>query len=122
MPKKFKEVKNIDKISGVYIPFWAYDITADGSITFDCSDVSTWSDSHYRYTKTSRYETTVQGHFDYDRVLADGSSRFRDDLMDSIEPFNFNELQEYNHAFLSGFLAEKYEKYIIVILLLVRII
>lgn len=109
MPKKFKEVKNIDKISGVYIPFWAYDITADGSITFDCSDVSTWSDSHYRYTKTSRYETTVQGHFDYDRVLADGSSRFRDDLMDSIEPFNFNELQEYNHAFLSGFLAEKYD-------------
>lgn len=109
MPKKFKEVKNIEKISGVYIPFWAYDITADGSITFDCSDVSTWSDSHYRYTKTSRYETTVQGHFDYDRVLADGSSRFRDDLMDSIEPFNFNELQEYNHAFLSGFLAEKYD-------------
>lgn len=109
MPKKFKELKNIEKISGVYIPFWAYDITGDGSITFDCSDVSTWSDSEYRYEKTSNYETTVEGHFDYDKVLADGSSRFRDDLMDSIEPFNFKELKEYNHAYLSGFLAEKYD-------------
>lgn len=109
MPKKFKELKNIEKISGVYIPFWAYDITCDGSITFDCSDVSTWSDSEYRYEKTSNYETTVEGHFDYDKVLTDGSSRFRDDLMDSIEPFNFKELKEYNHAYLSGFLAEKYD-------------
>lgn len=109
MPKKFKELKNIEKISGVYIPFWAYDITGDGSITFDCSDVSTWSDSEYRYEKTSNYETTVEGHFDYDKVLADGSSRFRDDLMDSIEPFNFKELKEYNHTYLSGFLAEKYD-------------
>ena len=108
MPKKFKDLKNIEKISGVYIPFWAYDITGDGSITFDCSDVSTWSDSNYRYTKTSKYETIVDGHYDYDKVLADGSSRFSDDLMDSIEPFNFNELKEYNHAYLSGFLAEKY--------------
>lgn len=109
MPKKFKEVKNIEKICGVYIPFWAYDITGDGSITFSCNDVSTWSDSHYRYTKTSNYETIVEGHFDYDKVLVDASSRFRDDLMDSIEPFNFKELQEYNHAYLSGFLAEKYD-------------
>ena len=29
--------------------------------------------------------------------------------MDSIEPFSLDELTEYNHAYLSGFLAEKYD-------------
>lgn len=109
MPKAFKQVSNIEKISGVYIPFWAYDITCDGQIIYSCTDISSWSDSHYRYTKTSKYEATIEGHFDYEKVLADGSSRFSDELMDSIEPFDFSELKEYNHAYLSGFLAEKYD-------------
>ena len=109
MPRKFKEVTNIEKISGVYIPFWAYDIATDGDIIFSCTDVITWSDSKYHYTKTDRYETTVKSHFDYEKVLADASSRFKDELMDSIEPFVFTDLVDYNHAYLSGFLAEKYD-------------
>src|SRR5699024_2464529 len=42
-------------------------------------------------------------------VLADGSSRFPDALMDSLEPFQYKDLIPYNHAFLSGFLAEKFD-------------
>lgn len=109
MPKAFKEVSNIEKISGVYIPFWAYDITVDGNVSFNCTDTSHWSDSKYAYTKVSRYAATVNGHLDYNKVLADASSRFNDELMDSIEPFDFKELVDYNHAYLSGFLAEKYD-------------
>ena len=45
----------------------------------------------------------------YDKVLADGSSRFPDALMDSLEPFQYKDLIPYNHAFLSGFLAEKFD-------------
>ena len=29
--------------------------------------------------------------------------------MNTIEPFDYKELQVYNHAYLSGFLAEKYD-------------
>lgn len=108
-PKCFKDEKNIQKITGVYIPFWAYDLTCNGDIEFLSTDVSTWSDSRYRYTKTSRYSVKKSGHFDFDKVLSDASSRFPNDLMDSIEPFNYSDLVDYNHAYLSGFLAEKYD-------------
>ena len=30
--------------------------------------------------------------------------------MNTIEPFNYNELVPYNHAYLSGFYAEKYDQ------------
>ena len=108
-PKEFKDVNNIKKISGVYIPFWAYDIKSKGDITFHCEDVRTWSDSNYNYTETTSYSTTVDCDMNFNKVLADGSSRFPDDLMDSLEPFNYDHLVDYNHAYLSGFLAEKYD-------------
>ena len=109
MPKAFKDIKNIEKIVGVYIPFWTYDLSADGDIIFLSKDVRHWSDFHYNYTETSRYNVTMEGHLEYKRVLVDASSRFDNDLMDSLEPFDYKHLEPYNHAFLSGFFAEKYD-------------
>ena len=45
----------------------------------------------------------------FDRIPVDGSTHFEDDLMNTIEPFNYDEMVDYNHAYLSGFLAEKYD-------------
>lgn len=109
MPKCFKDLKNIEKITGVYIPFWAYDLKAEGEVEFLATDIHTWRDSKYSYTKTDRYSIRKSGHFDFDKVLADASSRFSDELMDSLEPFDYSGLVTYNHAYLSGFLAEKYD-------------
>lgn len=108
-PKKFRDVKNIEKISGIYIPFWAYDLLAKGGMRFLATDTRMWSDSDYDYTETTSYNVDVSGTLEYEKVLVDASSRFDDDLMDSLEPFNLSELVEYNNAYLSGFLAEKYD-------------
>lgn len=109
MPKLFNKPENIEKITGVYIPFWTYDLKVSGEIDFDATDVKTWSDYDYRYTKTDKYISKRDSSMEFNRILVDGSSRFDDDLMDSIEPFDFNDLVEYNHAYMSGFLAEKYD-------------
>lgn len=109
MPKLFNDEKNIKKLTGVYIPFWMYDLNVSGKISFTAKDVKRWSDYDYRYVKTDTYLVKKDGYMDYKGVLVDGSSRFDDDLMDSLEPFDFKDLVEYNHAYLSGFLAEKYD-------------
>lgn len=109
MPKFFNDSKNIEKISGVYIPFWAYDLKVSGNIDFNATDTTTWSDYNYRYVKTDTYLSKRNSTMNFEKILVDGSSRFDDDLMDSLEPFNLSDLVEYNHAYLSGFLAEKYD-------------
>lgn len=109
MPKLFNDPKNIEKITGVYIPFWTYDYNFSGDIKFRCSDSRTWSDFNYRYTETRIYSVVKNANMNFERVPVDGSSRFKDELMDSIEPFDFDDLLDYNHAYLSGFLAEKYD-------------
>ena len=109
MPKLFNKKENIEKLTGVYIPFWTYDLKVDGKLSFNGIDITTWSDYNYEYTKKDTYLSVRDTHMDFSKVLVDASSHFDDDLMDSIEPFNYKDLEDYNHAYLSGFLAEKYD-------------
>ena len=109
LPKDFTEEKNIEKITGVYIPFWLYDIKVDGAITATGTKVTSWSSGDTHYTKTDYYEFTRDGSMDFNMVPVDGSTKFDNDIMNTIEPFDFSELIDYNHAYLSGFLAEKYD-------------
>lgn len=109
MPKSFRDEENINKITGIYIPFWAYDLEANGEVEFEASDTKRWKDSRFKYKKVDRYSIRKSGHFDFMKVLSDASTRFPDDLMDSLEPFDYNELTSYNHSYLAGFLADKYD-------------
>lgn len=109
VPKSFINENNIEKIRGIYIPFWLYDISFDGEIKASGRRVTTWTVGRTHYTKTDTYEMIRAGSMKYDKVPVDGSTRFDNDMMNSIEPFNYKELKEYNHAYLSGFLAEKYD-------------
>ena len=61
------------------------------------------------YTETSTYEVLRTASMDFSKVPVDGSTRFANDIMNTIEPFDYAALKEYNHAYLSGFFAEKYD-------------
>ena len=45
----------------------------------------------------------------FEKVPVDGSTKFQDDIMDSIEPYDYSEMKDFNASYLSGFLAEKYD-------------
>ena len=109
VPKTFNNRKNIEKIRGVYIPFWVYDMDFNGSIDANAVNVTHWTIGRTHYTKTDKYKVFRKGNMKFDKVPVDGSTRFENNLMNSIEPFDYNELVPYNHAYLSGFLAEKYD-------------
>ncbi len=108
-PKAFVSEKNIEKITGVYIPFWLYDVDVSGTVNAKATKVSSWSVGDTRYTKTDYYKVIRSGNMVFNRVPVDGSTRFNNDMMNSIEPFDYGKLIDYNHAYLSGFLAEKYD-------------
>ena len=42
-------------------------------------------------------------------IPVDGSSKMPDDLMESIEPFDFGEAVDFQTAYLAGYLADKYD-------------
>lgn len=109
MPKFFNDPKNIEKITGIYIPFWLFDVNVKGNAEFNGTRIQSWTRGNYRYTKTDTYKLLRSADLTFYKIPADGSSRFNDELMQSLEPFDYEKLEKYNHAYLSGFLAEKYD-------------
>jgi len=109
LPKIFKDQNHIDEIKGVYVPFWLFDTDADASIRYRATNVRTWSDSDYNYTETSHYMVQRGGSIGFNQVPVDGSSKMADDLMESIEPFDFSEAVPFQTAYLAGYMADKYD-------------
>lgn len=108
-PKSFTSERNIEKITGVYIPFWLYQVDVNGTVEANATRVKSWSRGDTHYTQTDYYNVVRTGTMTYNRVPVDGSTRFNNDMMNTIEPFDYSKLIDYNHAYLSGFLAEKYD-------------
>ncbi len=109
LPRKFITDQKIEKIQGMYVPFWLYDCHADGSMGFDATRVRTWADQRYIYTETSYYYVNCEGDMSFSRVPVDGSVRMGDALMDSLEPFDFSDLQEFAYGYLGGFVADRFD-------------
>ena len=110
MPKGFNSEKNIEKIRGIYIPFWLFDINNSGDIEMSATTSESWRIGDTHYTKTNYYKVIRGGSMEYIKIPIDGSTRFDNAIMNTIEPFDYNELTKYNHAYLSGFYAEKYDQ------------
>lgn len=109
LPKVFKDSNHIDEIKGVYVPFWLFDADADADIRYKATRIRRWSDSRYEYTETSFYSVERGGEISYNCVPVDGSAKLADDLMESIEPFDFSEAVSFQTAYLSGYLADRYD-------------
>lgn len=109
LPKVFKEENHIEEVKGVYVPFWLFDADANASIRYKATKERSWSDSNYDYTETKYYSVIRGGDIGFDTVPVDGSSKMADDLMESIEPFEFSEAVDFQTAYLAGYLADKYD-------------
>jgi len=109
LPKVFKDQNHIDEIKGVYVPVWLYDADVDANIRYKATVVRVWSDSRYDYTETNFFSVRRAGNVGFERVPVDGSTKINNDLMESIEPFDFSEAVDFNTAYLSGYLADRYD-------------
>ena len=109
LPKVFKNENHIDEIKGIYVPFWLFDADAQVDLRYKATTVRTWSDNDYNYTETSFFAVHRGGTIGFERVPVDGSSKMADDLMESIEPYNFKDAVDFQTAYLAGYLADKYD-------------
>ena len=109
VPKRFKSDKHIEEIKGVYVPFWLFDGDADADMSFGAEKIKSWTEGKYEYTETEYYNVTRSGNVTFKNIPVDGSEKLADDLMESIEPFHFNEAVDFETAYLAGYLADKYD-------------
>lgn len=109
MPNGFDDLKNIQDMEGLYVPFWLYNCENSSILGTICQNSTVWYDSKYVNTKTDYYKVDVSGILRFDNIPNDAASRFDDKIMHAIEPFEYTEFKEFNMSYLSGYISEKYD-------------
>lgn len=109
LPKIFKDQNRIKEVKGLYVPVWLFDTDADAHVRYRATKTRFWSDSQYNYTETSYFSVTRAGSIAFENVPVDGSTKMDNTLMESIEPYNMADAVDFRTAYLSGYLADKYD-------------
>lgn len=110
LPPLFKEENRIQEVTGVYVPFWLYDGDASAEIRCRATRVNCWRGGDYEYTETRHYLVSRSGDIGFSQVPVDGSQKMADELMESIEPFFYEDAVDFQTAYLAGYLADKYDE------------
>lgn len=109
LPSKFSAHNHIQEIKGVYVPFWLFDSSADARAAYNATRSHTHTEGDYRVTTIEHYDVQRAVTATFEQVPADGSSKMPNDYMDSIEPFDYSELQPFTMACMPGYLADKFD-------------
>lgn len=109
LPDSFVDGNHIEEIQGVYVPFWMFDAVAEGDMRFHATTSTKKKTGDTETTTTKHYDVHRKGNMAFEKVPVDASSRMPDAHMDSIEPFNYEELKPFSTAYMPGFLADKYD-------------
>lgn len=107
-PRGFMTADRVKGITGIYVPFWLYDLGNKIEVNAQCTRVHSYSRGDYIYTETSYYDVYRKLNIDYLKIPVDASEKMDDKLMDKLEPYNYNGLKDFNTPYLAGYIAEKY--------------
>ena len=99
----------MEKIQCVYVPFWLFDGNAEGAIEFHAENVEVAKRGNEEITTTKHYRVVRGGSLSFEKIPVDASTKMPDDYMDTLEPYDYNELKDFSTAYLPGFLADKYD-------------
>lgn len=109
LPKSFSDSNHLEEIKGVYVPFWLYSGSVEARGAYKAQQDETFEQGEYKITKSKHYEVDREGTISFSRIPVDASSKMPDDLMDSIEPFDYKAITDFSLAYMPGYLANKYD-------------
>lgn len=97
------EIKNfeVEKLRGIYIPFWLMDFYYEDS---QC----------YKYSKKSGKSTVtryayIKGECNFKNVTVDASKNLDNDSSQRLEPYDMRQLKYFNPTYLSGFYSDRFD-------------
>ncbi len=109
LPRGFYDESRLEKITGVYVPFWLFQADAEADCTYNATKVSAHRQGSYEVIKTAHYLVRRGGHVGFKQVPVDGSSKMDDTMMESIEPFDSDAARDFTIAYLSGYQAQRHD-------------
>lgn len=87
-----------------------FDLDTAGRFSYEATKTRVWEDDDYNYTATRFYHVARAGKINFRKIPVDGSKAIDDIMMEAIEPYEYQDLTEFNMSYLSGYMADKYDQ------------
>ena len=107
VPRNFYSEKQLEKITGVYFPYWITDGDVYADLSTVCTRVRSWRSGDTQYTETSYFDVRRSGNIHFSEMTANALQHENFKLIEGIQPFDYSAVKEFHPSFLSGFQAEK---------------
>ena len=109
LPKSFESDNHIEEIKGVYVPFWMFSGVVEGRAQYEAVKEDRRRAGNEEIVRQEHYDVYREGTMSFSKIPVDASTKMPDDLMDSIEPFNYKEMRPFGMEYMPGYLANKYD-------------
>ena len=107
IPKDFFEKSQVQKMTGVYFPYWIYGGDFETDYIARGRKVRVWQTGDVEYTETSIYDVRREGEVRVDGLSRNALNKADRDLIECVQPYRLEEMQPFSMGYLSGFQAEK---------------
>lgn len=120
-PSKLMQLHQMDKLTGIYIPYWTFDADTFSKYTVNVgthyyvTETYTYTDSDGKTQVGTRTVQKTRWHIEsgtytewFDDILVQATHQTAKALIRKVEPFHLGGLTDYKDEYISGFLAERY--------------
>ncbi|MFD2305902.1 ATP-binding protein [Enterococcus termitis] len=108
IPKDFFNKEQIDKMTGVYFPYWVVDATIKGQLNAMGTSLRVWRIGDIEYTETKQFDVTRQGNLSFNELIKNALSKnTQQKMVETVQPFPINKAIPFKSQYLAGFQAEK---------------
>ncbi len=105
--KRFFEESQMEKLSGVYFPFWVLSTKLKSRFRAKGTKLRVWLVGDIEYTETSVFNVDRDASLSFDDFTLKALSREDTKLLNGVYPYDMHGAQPFEMAYLSGFYAEK---------------
>lgn len=107
LPKDFAGANQVEKMTGVYFPYWFIDEQKQANMSAKGNKIRTWRVGNKRYTETSVYRLERSGDLVIKNVFERALKSQDRDMLQCVHPFDITQSKPFAMSYLSGFQAEK---------------
>lgn len=107
VPRDFIAPRQVEKITGIYYPFWVTDGDTNAQMSARAKRVRSWRSGDYRYTETSNFRIYRAGEIHFEDIVTPAITEEDREMLDGILPYPSDSLEDFSMMRLQGFLAKK---------------
>lgn len=108
IPKDFFNKEQIDKMTGVYFPYWVVDAEIDGQMQGMGTTIRIWRIGDIEYTETKQFDVQRKGKISFKELIKNALSKnVQQKMVEAVQPFILDQAVSFKSQYLAGFQAEK---------------